>query len=104
MVRTFVRGGALVVEMEMGRAPVHVRRRNKVRCPQCREGAIGTVEILQADAEAMFDGAGAEFTGETNVWWEGQTTVYVQRGAREFPLLTCRGGHAFTHGAVAEVA
>lgn len=69
-------------------------------CPECGLPARGTVERLSGVAE--FDrepgpDVDVEYSGRTDVWWDGQRTAYQREDAEEsaenLPLVICREGH-----------
>ena len=69
-------------------------------CPECGEPANGTVERLAGRAE--FDGVpgpgiDVDFSGSTDIWWDGQRTALERDGEPEGPsnrpLVCCANGH-----------
>ncbi len=68
-------------------------------CPVCGELAIGTIERLSGRAEfasVAADGT-AEYSGQTQVWWEEQKTALQNDSAPEsgenLPLVICPNAH-----------
>ena len=62
-------------------------------CPECGGIATGTLELLPgvAGLDIEEDGS-AEYSGETDVQWDNQTTV--MRDGKY--VLTCHNGHEWT--------
>jgi hypothetical protein len=60
------------------------------KCPECGELAKGTVDTIPGCALLTFaeDGS-AEYFGETEVFWDGQTTMRVGDAL----VLHCDQGH-----------
>ena len=74
-------------------------RFKKPHCPECGELLRGTVEVLHGCAEIepnnpgdVSDPAALEFqySGQTDVWWDGQRTCEDNRGRAQ---LICPNGH-----------
>jgi len=61
------------------------------KCPECDQPAKGTLETIPGIALLLFDEDGnAEYFGQTDVCWDGQTTV---RDDRDRVRLICADGH-----------
>ena len=61
------------------------------KCPECDQPAKGTLETIPGIALLLFDEYGdAEYLGETDVCWDGQTAVRDQEGR---VTLICADGH-----------
>ena len=66
-------------------------RLNPSKCPQCGQQAKGTLETIPGVARLLFDEDGrAEYTGSTDVCWDGQETVLDESGRA---TLVCPDGH-----------
>ena len=66
-------------------------RLNPPTCPVCGQIARGTVEIIPGLALLSFDESGeADYAGETQVHWDGQTTDRDNQGRVR---LICSAGH-----------
>lgn len=64
---------------------------DRPRCPECGEWARGTCELVPALALLDFTQDGeAEYQGETEMDWDGQTTLHDQEGRA---TLECRNCH-----------
>jgi hypothetical protein len=65
---------------------------DKPKCPQCGAPPRGTIDRLQGCAELSdADEAGEfEYSGTTNVWWDGQRTI---RDKKNRVLLMCEDAH-----------
>lgn len=60
---------------------------NQLRCPSCGGEPRGTVESVPGCALLNFDESGrAEYAGETDIEWDGQTTDTTEDGRL---LLLC---------------
>lgn len=64
------------------------------RCPECGEVAIGTSETIAAVALLIFDdeSGAADYSGETKVCWNSQTTDRDAEGRVE---LWCDNSHCW---------
>jgi len=60
-------------------------------CPQCGQTAKGTLDTISGVALLTFDEQGnAEYSGQTDVCWDDQTSVVDDRGRVR---LLCPDGH-----------
>ena len=60
----------------------------KVYCPYCAGLATHTVESIQALASLHEDNGGLSYAGDTDVDWNSQQTVTLQKG--KYTVFWCR--------------
>ena len=67
-------------------------RFDPIKCPECHELAIGSVETVPGIALFMVFDDGVEYDGMTKIYWDGQTTDRDEDGKA---LLQCCNDHTW---------
>ena len=60
-----------------------------MKCPECGDGAIGTVDMVPGWALFNVLDDGVEWSGETKMFWDRQYSL----GEPGYPLLQCHNRH-----------
>lgn len=66
-----------------------------MKCPECGEQAAGTLETVtgRAEFDEPDEDGNVEYSGETQIFWDGQMTVTKIENEIEYATLLCHEGH-----------